>query len=179
MKISVDEIPETPREIDFSESVADLNHIDSRESGRDFEYPPALAVHLVYFRSGRDLFFSGRLHGEFTGRCGRCAEPFGLTLDQPFDFILTPEAKSTGRGAEELHRDDMGLSGYASDEIDLAPLIAEQAMLGLPTRPLCGDACRGLCGACGANLNLEGCDCSKAGGDPRMALFRTLKVGRP
>jgi uncharacterized protein len=178
MKISVDEIPQSPKEIDFSESVEELNHIYSRESNRDFGFPSELAVHLEYYRSGAELFFSGRLRGRVTGRCGRCLEEFGIALDQPFDFILTRETKATGHGAEELHRSDLGLSYYSSDEIDLAPLIAEQVMLALPTRPLCGESCRGLCGSCGTNLNNDPCNCPKVAQDPRMALFRTLKVGR-
>jgi len=178
MKISVDEIPQTPKEIDFSESVEELNHIYSREGNRDFGFPRSLDVHMVYYRSGPELFFNGRLRGQLVGRCGRCLEEFGFALDQPFDFMLTPKAKKSGHGAEELHRADLGLSYYASDDIDLAPLIAEQVLLALPTRPLCGADCRGLCGRCGANLNNEGCHCSGAGNDPRMAPFRTLKVGR-
>lgn len=178
MKISVDEIPLTPKEIDFSESVEELNHIYSRESNRDFGFPSALDVHLVYYRSGGELFFSGRLRSQVTGRCGRCLEEFGFALDQQFEFMLTPQTKKTGHGAEELHRDDLSLSFYSSDEIDLAPLIAEQVILALPTRPLCGEECRGLCSSCGANLNNDPCDCANVGGDPRMALFRTLKVGR-
>ena len=178
MKIAVDEIPQTPKEIDFSESVEELNHIYSRESNRDFGFPPSLDVHLVYYRSGAELFFSGRLRGPLTGRCGRCLEEFGFALDKHFDFVLIPESKKSGHGAEELRRDDLGLSYYSSDEIDLALLIAEQVMLALPTRPLCGAGCRGLCSGCGANLNDAGCNCSQARGDPRMALFRTLKVGR-
>ena len=58
MKISVDEIPLTPKEIDFSESVEELNHIYSRESNRDFGFPSALDVHLVYYRSGGELFLA-------------------------------------------------------------------------------------------------------------------------
>jgi uncharacterized protein len=77
-----------------------------------------------------------------------------------------------------LRGDDLGMSYYASDEIDLAPLIGEQVLLALPTRPLCAENCRGLCGQCGANLNRDTCHCAAAGDDPRMALFRTLKVGR-
>jgi uncharacterized protein len=178
MKISIDEIPQTPKEIDFSASVEELNQIYSRESSRDFGFPPALDVHLEYYRTGSELFFCGRMRGRVTGRCGRCVEEFEIALDQPFDFILTPETKPSGHRAEELHRDDLGLSYYSSDEIDLAPLIAEQVMLALPTRPLCSEGCRGLCGKCGANLNTESCGCAADGQDPRMTLFRTLKVGR-
>ena len=178
MKISVDEIPQTPKEIDFSESVEELNRIYSRESYRDFGFPRSFDVHLVYYRSGPELLFSGRLRGQLIGRCGRCLDEFELTLDQPFDFMLTPQAKKTGHGAEELHRDDLGLSYYSSDEIDMAPLIAEQVLLSLPTRPICSDGCRGLCGTCGTNLNNHSCNCSSIVADPRMAPFRTLKVGR-
>jgi uncharacterized protein len=178
MKISVDEIPQSPKEIDFSESVEELNQIFSRERSRDFGFPPKFDVHLVYYRSGPEIFFSGRFRGHCTGVCGRCLEEFGFALDHEFEFILTPDPKISAHRAAQLRRDDLGLSYYSSDEIELAPLIAEQVMLALPTRPLCAEECRGLCGSCGVNLNHETCSCAQAGSDPRTALFRTLKVGR-
>jgi len=178
MKISIDEIPKTPKEIDFSENVEELNQIYSRDNSPDFGFPPSLDVHLLYYRSGPEIFFSGNFSGAFTGHCGRCLEEFNFLLDKTFDFVLTPEPKRSGHGAAELHRDELGLSYYSSEEIDLAPLIAEQVILALPTRSLCSEDCRGLCGKCGANLNSEPCSCANADGDPRMALFRTLKVGR-
>ncbi|MGH7829255.1 MAG: YceD family protein, partial [Candidatus Binatia bacterium] len=73
---------------------------------------------------------------------------------------------------------EMGLSFYSSNEIDLSPLMREQVLLALPTRPLCDDLCRGLCAGCGVNLNHESCLCPPAPGDPRMAVFRTLKLGQ-
>jgi uncharacterized protein len=135
-------------------------------------------VDLVYYRSGQDIFFSGTFHGFLKGRCSRCTEEYSFTLDKPFEFVLTPDPTKADRRAEELHRDDLGVSYYSSDEIDLEPLIAEQVILALPTRPLCSDDCRGLCSHCGANRNKEDCSCSAEAGDPRMAIFRSLKVGR-
>jgi uncharacterized protein len=178
MKISIDEIPQTPKEIDFSENVEELNKIYSRDDSPDFGFPPSLDVHLVYYRSGRELFFSGNFSGAFTGHCGRCLEPFHFSLDKSFDFVLTPDPKRSAHGAAELHRDELGLSYYSSEEVDMGPLIAEQVILALPTRPLCSENCRGLCGNCGANLNSEACNCAVVDGDPRMALFRRLKVGQ-
>lgn len=178
MKISIDEIPQTPKEIDFSESIEELNQIYSRDNNPDFGFPPSLDVHLIYYRSGPEIFFSGKFSGVFTGNCGRCLEEFDFSLDKTFDFVLSPDPKRSAHGAAELHRDELGLSYYSSDEIDLAPLIAEQVMLALPTRPLCSESCRGLCAKCGANLSTEACSCANVDGDPRMALFRTLKVGR-
>jgi len=178
MKISVDEIPQSPKEIDFSESVEELNQLFSRERSRDFGFPPTIDVHLVYYRSGPEVFFSGSFRGNCTGLCGRCLEEFGFTLDHEFGLILTPGPKKSAHRVLELHRDDLGLSYYSSDEIELAPLIAEQVLLALPTRPLCSENCRGLCGGCGVNLNRDACICANSGSDPRTALFRTLKVGR-
>jgi DUF177 domain-containing protein len=178
MKISIDEIPQSPKEIKFSERLEELNELYRRTNNRDFFFPPSLEVNLVYYRSGQDIFFSGAFHGRLRGRCSRCIEDYSFTLDKRFEFVLTPDPTKADRGAEELHRDDLGLSYYSSEEIDLEPLIAEQVMLALPTRPLCSDNCRGLCSHCGANLNKESCACAATGSDSRMAIFRSLKVGR-
>jgi uncharacterized protein len=178
MKISVDEIPQSPKEIRFSESIEELNEVYRRSRNREFSFPPVLAVELTYYRSGQDIVFHGRLTGELSARCGRCLEEFRFDLDQEFDLVLIPSPAKSVRRAEELRREDLGLSYYSTEEIDLSPLVAEQVLLALPTRPLCMEGCRGLCGRCGANLNKESCSCPADAGDPRMAIFRTLKVGR-
>jgi uncharacterized protein len=178
MKISVDEIPQSPKEIHFSESVEELNEVYRRSGIREFRFPPVLAVELTYYRSGPDIVFHGRLTGELSASCGRCLEDCRFGLDKQFDLVLAPAPTNSIGRAEELSRDDLGLSYYSTEEIDMSPLIAEQVLLALPTRPLCIESCRGLCGSCGANLNEESCSCSADVGDPRMAIFRTLKVGR-
>jgi uncharacterized protein len=178
MRIPVDDIPQSPKEIKFSERIEELNEIYAKGSVRDFRFPRFVGVNLVYYRSGLELFFHGGFEGSFEGCCSRCLKDFSFKVDRAFDIVLIPDPAKSARGAEELRREDLGLSYYSTDEINLAPLIAEQVMLALPTRPLCANDCRGLCGGCGANLNLEACGCSAAVGDPRMAVFRTLKVGR-
>ncbi|HTN69727.1 MAG TPA: DUF177 domain-containing protein [Methylomirabilota bacterium] len=178
MKIPVDDIPQSPKEIKFSESVEELNEAYSKASARDFRFPPFLDVDLVYYRSGRQLFFHGSLRGVIEGCCSRCLKDYTFSLQNDFAFVLSPAPAESDRKVEELSREDLGLSYYSTDEINLTPLIREQAMLALPTRPLCEENCRGFCGGCGVDLNHEACVCSAAEGDPRMAIFRTLKVGR-
>jgi uncharacterized protein len=77
----------------------------------------------------------------------------------------------------ELSGDELDLSFYEGDQVDLSPLVREQIILALPTRPLCRDNCKGLCASCGINLNTQACSCTVSGGDPRLAVLRTLKVG--
>ena len=178
MKIPISDIPQSPKEIQFSESIEALNEIYGRSASWDFRFPPFLNVDLLYYRSGEELFFRGRFSGTFQGCCSRCLTIYSFDLAKEFDLALIPRPVKSERGAEELTRDDLGLSYYSTEEINLTPLITEQVMLALPTRPLCAESCRGLCGGCGVNLNTESCICSDSVGDPRMALFRTLKVGR-
>ena len=178
MKIPIDDIPQTPKEIRFSEKVEELNEIFAKGNVRDFCFPPLLDVDLVYYRSGPEVFFHGSLTGTVEGCCSRCLESYRFDLNSKFDFVLQPASMTSDRKVEELRREDLGLSYYSTEEINLTPLIREQLMLALPTRPLCDENCRGLCGGCGANLNRESCACSVSGTDPRLALFRKLKVGR-
>ena len=60
----------------------------------------------------------------------------------------------------------------------MTPLVYEEAILALPTRPLCAEDCRGLCPRCGANLNQGACGCPAAPPDPRLAVLHTLVRGK-
>lgn len=178
MKISVDDITESAKDVKFAEQIEELNDIYKQGQVRDFQFPPFLDVVLVYYRSGQEIFFQGSFDGTFEGHCSRCLKSYTFAMKEKFEFVLAPDPLVSGARATELNREDLGLSFYSTDEINLAPLIREQVLLALPTRPLCGDGCRGLCGGCGVDLNREPCACSTSSADPRMAFFRTLKLGR-
>ena len=176
MKIAVNEIPESPKEISFSERMDELNRILGESKARDFRFPPYLDGNFVYYRSGEDIFFHGSFEGMVEGNCSRCLKSYSFSIAKNFDFVLTHEplpAKSKG-----LNLEDMGLSFYAGEEINLSPLIQEQLLLALPMRPLCDERCLGICGGCGANLSSEPCRCDSSPGDPRMAFFRNLRLDR-
>jgi uncharacterized protein len=178
MKILVDDIPESPKEIRFSESVEELNETYAKGKANEFRFPPLVDVELVCYRSGSELFFRGSFRGSIDSSCSRCLKDFSLPVEHEFDFVLIPAPSSSAGSTEELRREELGLSYYSGDEINLAPLIREQVMLALPTRALCAEDCRGLCGGCGVDLNHEDCRCSRATEDPRMAFFRTLRIDR-
>jgi uncharacterized protein len=74
----------------------------------------------------------------------------------------------------ELAEDDLDLYTYEGEEVDLSPLFREQVVLAVPFAPLCSEDCKGLCPQCGADRNLERCDC-KPPVDPRWAALQTLK----
>ena len=72
MKIPVDDITESAKEIKFSERIGELNELYSKNQIRDFGFPPFLDVDLVYYRSGQEIFFKGSLGGKLEGSCSRC-----------------------------------------------------------------------------------------------------------
>jgi uncharacterized protein len=173
MKIFVAQITDTPKELSFTEGTEELNRLYAGEAG-DFHFPQQLDVQVTYYRSGADLFFHGRIGGTVDGCCSRCLKDYSFPLKKEFDFILAPDTRSPK--SKELNQEELGLSFYSGEEIDLTPFVREQVLLALPTRPLCGEDCRGLCPGCGLDLNEDSCRCSSSQGDPRMMLFRDMKL---
>jgi uncharacterized protein len=108
--------------------------------------------------------------------CSRCLEPFTWPVDAAFDLRYQPHALNTGEGEREIEEDDLSTAFYDNDEIDLGQLMREQFYLTLPMKPLCSDACHGLCPVCGTNLNREKCDCKREFDDPRFAALKNLKA---
>ena len=86
-----------------------------------------------------------------------------------------PRTENVGEGEREVEEDDLATAFYDDERIDLAHLIMEQFQLALPMKPLCKDACKGLCPQCGTNLNTGSCDCSPIWEDPRLAALKALK----
>ncbi len=176
MKIAIDDIKATPKELKYTEDVAELNARLAR-GVRDYSLPHGFDVETEYYRSGLDVFFRGELHGEVIGTCARCLEDYSFGLDHPFVFVLSPRA-AAGAEPANLKSDDLALSYYEGDEIDLTPLVYEQTILALPTRPLCAENCRGLCARCGTNLNGGPCGCPAVSPDSRLAGLHTLMRGK-
>jgi uncharacterized protein len=78
----------------------------------------------------------------------------------------------------EIGEDDLGTAYYRDGVLDLGELVREQFQLALPMKPLCSDACRGLCPQCGVNHNRTECGCQTAWEDPRLAPLKSL-LNRP
>src|SRR5204862_922169 len=111
-----------------------------------------------------------RLVGGVTTRlelpCSRCVETFTLPIEAQFDLRYQPHVLNAGEGEREIEEDDLTTAFYEKDEIDLGHLMHEQFVLALPMKPLCDEACKGLCPVCGTNLNTTTCDCKPIWQDP-------------
>ena len=123
----------------------------------------------------RDWYqLAGHLSTRLRVQCCRCGEGCDTDLDVAFDLRYVSEALSTGTNDAEIDNEDLTVAFYRDDQIDLRQLISEQFYLGLPMKPLCQEDCRGLCAACGKNLNSADCGCSVEWRDPRLAVLDGL-----
>ena len=138
--------------------------------------PVALAFDI---HKDKDKFrLEGTVRTELELPCSRCLEPFRLPVDSAFDLRYLPVSEASAEAEQEVGEGDLETSYYRDDEIDLDELMREQFYLALPMKPLCSDACKGLCPQCGTNLNTSACDCAPAWEDPRLAALRELGKAR-
>ena len=119
----------------------------------------------------------GRLKTTLECNCSRCLEAFAVPVDAPFDLLFLPTTENTGEGEQEIAEDDVGVSYYRDDVLDLGDVMREQFFLALPMKPLCREDCLGLCPVCGRNRNREPCDCQSNWEDPRLAPLKKLLEG--
>src|SRR5688572_26743475 len=138
--------------------------------------PVALSAEVR--KDGQKVRLVGRVSATLELECSRCLEPYPVPVASSFDLLFLPVADiaATSDGEErEVREDDLGVSYYKDDEIDLAEVIREQFYLALPMKPLCREDCRGLCPECGINRNRETCSCRTEWVDPRMEPLKKLK----
>lgn len=127
-------------------------------------------------RKGEEVRLKGRVHAQVEISCDRCLRPVAGPLEVEFEESFVPQPAAVREGEEtELGSDDLLVSFYEGESVDVDELVREQVLLSLPTRFVCAEECKGLCPKCGADLNTEPCDCPRTETDPRWAALAELK----
>jgi len=172
--------------LDLSRLRGDVEHLDRRYEPGGFPLTDdgvrlASPAHLVadVRKDGRKVRLLGRVEATLECDCSRCLEPFTIAVDAPLDNLFLPADDNVpagdGDGEQEVREDDLGVSFYRGDEIDLGEMMREQFILALPMKPLCRESCKGLCPVCGVNRNREDCGGHEGWVDPRLEPLRKLR----
>jgi uncharacterized protein len=126
-------------------------------------------------RSGHQVRLRGRITARAEVDCDRCLKAVDVPVETSFDVTYVPAADYGAEPeAAELQEEDLSLSVFDGETIDVDDLVREQVLLALPTRALCGEDCKGLCPVCGADRNQDGCNCASTEVDPRWAALKNL-----
>lgn len=174
LKINVFLIPEEGQEFVFSEGERWFRECFQGGERPDFTVNKIDVTCLVTKASGT-VSIKGSLRAVIDIRCSRCMEKAKLSIGSDFIYTLMP-AKAETRKDLELKPEELEISYYQGDFIDLAPIICEQIALQIPMKVLCREECRGLCQYCGANLNVSSCNCRRDFVDSRMAALKNFKI---
>jgi len=109
------------------------------------------------------LTLLGELEARMICRCDRCGGEFPLEKRLELKVPLSADAAE----------DDGEVFPLEGDGVDLDSVLSACFILGMDSKLLCSDDCKGLCPLCGKNLNEGSCRCAESV-DPRWAVLGQL-----
>lgn len=167
MKILIADIPDEGLYLDIEEKI-NIENVSLLS--------PASA-HLELNKAGGEIIINGGFKTEIGLQCSRCLKDFRRNMDIPVNVIYHP-IEEIGMERHELKGEEMDMGFYRGEELDLQELLREQLMLNIQMKPLCDEACKGICPKCGADLNHEQCDCKIKEIDPRLEVLKKYPGNR-
>jgi uncharacterized protein len=180
MRIHTEGLKENSLALTFEQKAEVFPVLQELIRQRECEFTAPIRIRLKATRIGELVEVEGNLETILRLTCGRCltefVEPlvtdFAITYAREAHDLPADDAPADGRAEAE----EAGLIGFRGEEIDLTEGLQEQVVLGLPLRPLCREDCKGLCAACGADLNAGECDCRRQLSAGPFAALRHLRL---
>jgi len=186
MRVNIDEIKEGGllRSWDLAREQVD-EMVSGDRAGYRARGPAHVEARLG--RLERRVRIDGDARVALSAACSRCLTSVDVDVPVEFGLTLVPSDEYAEEHGDEKDAGDRKAAGsfdlshaeeetYSGKVIDLDPFVREQILLALPGYPLCKDDCKGLCPACGANLNDRECGCDRHVPDPRWAALRNVKL---
>jgi uncharacterized protein len=134
--------------------------------------PPTVSGEIRQ-RNGR-VKVTGRVKTRVQVECDRCLQLIELPINSQFMLEYVTAEAYQAQQAVELTQDDLDLSIFDGEAIDIDELVKEELLLALPDHLLCSENCNGICAKCGAIKNLAECGCDTHEIDPRWAGLKDL-----
>jgi uncharacterized protein len=125
-------------------------------------------------QKGRRVHVCGRLAARVQLECDRCLKLVELPVDSEFKLEYVTAEDYQAQQAVELTEEDLDLSVFDGDVIDINELVTEELLLAVPDQVLCNANCKGICAICGADRNSTDCECATKQVDPRWAGLKEL-----
>lgn len=136
-----------------------------------------LEIYCELTKSGDLISAKGWVRGKMLLECDRCLKAFESGFKSFFEVHYRPQCEEPSlEEEEELPESQLEVVYFAGDMLDIADQIRQTVLLSVPMRALCREDCRGLCGGCGRNLNVESCQCQEPPTDHRWDALKKLKI---
>ena len=131
MKISVSRVPDEGLKDHASYDPAAM---DMERDDIHLDRP--FTVDAFIIKADQELVVNAAVHCSLRLTCARCLEDFHTTLAT--DAVLSYKVKP-------------------NDIVDITDDVRQEIILAYPMVPICQATCKGLCSACGQNLNVASC----------------------
>jgi uncharacterized protein len=174
VKLVVDHIKDTPHLLHIDEPVSAFPLLASMQNVDGCSITGNIEGDITVVREYKNIRVTGRITAPLALSCSRCLADYTSFVDTNFTLFFRKEAAVAASTEDELELGEMDVmsSTYSGDDIDLTHEIEEQIAMEIPSKPLCDEACQGLCHECGIDLNTTSCSCSK---EPVRLAFNALK----
>ena len=150
------------------QAAIELPSFDSKLGSFRFLEKKPFDLHIVNQENKR-LLINGETDVIIAIPCDRCLEEVAVTISLSFDKKIPLQESETSEGEETEEADYM--NGFC---LDVDRLVYDEILVNWPMKVLCKDDCKGICRKCGANLNLQPCNCEDIELDPRMAAIQDV-----
>ena len=178
MKIRIDHIKNKPYELHVEQPIDVFPALARMQSDGECVFTGPVKADITIEREFDHLKAVGRVVVPMKLTCGRCLISYSTAVDSAFTIIFRKETAPNAEVEDEteLCDDDLISSSYCGDEIDLAHEIEEQVVMDIPLKALCEEECKGLCPACGTDLNTGSCTCSREPINLKFSALKDFKV---
>ena len=127
-----------------------------------------IAGSMALVRTDKGVWVSAALDSQVVCTCSRCLkeyeQPIHMTIEEEYlplvDIHTGARLPPANHGEESFYIDH-------DHSLDLGEAARQYSALSTPMKPVCSDACAGICVTCGANLNESPCTCDKTPRDSR------------
>jgi uncharacterized protein len=153
MVIKINDIPPEGMTIEFAQKL-DLFNKGTAST--------AITAILSIKPGGEGVFrVTGRVQADPVLECSRCLKCFPYHVDAKMGIDLAPMNTLKSTPEHELNPAELDTEFYEGEELEPAEFIKEQVLITIPMVPLHHPDCKGLCPACGTDLNEADCGCRK------------------
>ena len=151
-------VPEASVSFQFQKDLSDLEFYGEHLITRPVQIEGSVTNHAGA------LVLEGKASSLLDLVCDRCGKRYSREKVVELNCLLAAEL-------EDEENDEIYL--LEGNEVDLDEVAGTAFILGMDTKNLCSDNCKGLCAKCGADLNNGPCGC-RPEVDPRLAALAQL-----
>lgn len=134
-----------------------------------------LEIHCELCKTEDLVSAKGWVKGKMLLACGRCLKEFETGYKSFFEIHYKPQPEEAPEDEEVISGEAVETVYFDGEFLDIAEQIRQTVLLSVPMRALCREDCKGFCGGCGSNLNVEKCKCSGPPPDSRWSALKNWK----